>query len=111
MKKIWNKIRNIVCKKQTVEEKSEATATIDAQSFTKQLGAWCKSSADGEKRGCLLLMYSNDGETTISNGLLHGSPMKLAMIFSNRISEDNDMHEIIQRAMTLSIIRRISNHK
>ncbi len=111
MKKNWNKIRNIVCKKQTVEEKNEATATIDAQSLQKQLAAWCKSSADGEKRGCLLLMYSDDGETTAANGLLHGSLKKLAFILSNRISEDEDMHEIIQRAMTLSIIRRIANHK
>ena len=111
MKKIWNKIRNIVCKKQMVEEKNEATTTIDAQQFPKQLGAWCESSADGEKRGCLLLMYSDDGETTAVNGLLQGRSKKLAMTLANRISEDKDMHELIQRAMTFSIFQRIANHK
>ena len=97
MKKIWNKIRNIVCKKQMVEEKNEATTTIDAQQFPKQLGAWCESSADGE--------------TTAVNGLLQGSSKKLAMTLANRISEDKDMHELIQRAMTFSIFQRIANHK
>ena len=108
MKKIWNKIRNIVCKKQTVEEKNEATTTIDAQQLPKQLDTWCESSADGEKRGCLLLMYSDDGETTAVNGLLQGSSKKLAMVLTNLISEDKDMHELIQRAMTF---QRIANHK
>jgi len=111
MKKNWNKIRNIVCKKQMVEEKNEATTTIDAQQFPKQLNAWCESSADGEKRGCLLLMYSDDGETTSVNGLLKGSSKKLAIVLANRISEDNDMLELIRRAMTFSIMQRIANHK
>lgn len=97
MKKIWNKIRNIVCKKQMVEEKNEATTTIDAESFPKLLDAWCESSADGE--------------TTAVNGLLQGSSKKLAMTLANRISEDKYMHELIQRAMTFSTFQRIANHK
>lgn len=56
-------------------------------------------------------MYSDDGETTAVNGLLQGSSNKLAMTLANRISEDKDMHELIQRAMTFSIFQRIANHK
>lgn len=111
MKKIWNKIRNIVCKKQAVEEKNEATTTIDAQSFTKQLAAWCESGADGEKRGCLLLISHNDDKKTYADGIIKGSKKQLTLTIAQSIEENSGLHEILNRAMMLAAIKKITHLK
>lgn len=111
MKKIWNKIRNIVCKKQMVEEKNEATTTIDAEQLPKQLAAWCESGADGENRACLLLISRNDDKKTYADGIIKGSKKQLTLTIAQSIEENSGLHEILNRAMMLAAIKKITHLK
>lgn len=111
MKKIWNKIRNIVCKKQMVDEKNEATTTVDAEQLPKQLDAWCESGADGENRACLLLISRDDGKTTYADGIIKGNKKQLTLTIAQSIEENREMHELLNRAMMLAAIKKITHLK